>query len=105
MVWKTLQYAIQWSQFVERVGVVLLLAHRPGTKESKGFGGIFQMYLPCILLHLLCDGTNRAFGFRKSHPHVYIAVCLLKVTPNLRGHLPEKKFVRALFLRKPPQTI
>ena len=30
---------------------------------------------------------------------------VIKVTPNLRGCPPEKKFVRALFSRKPPQTI
>lgn len=41
MVWRTVQYMMLWLQSVGRVAVVLLLGHRQGTRESKGFGGMF----------------------------------------------------------------
>ena len=52
MVWRTLQNVMLWLQSVVTVGVVLLLENR------KALKGYFPMYLPCILLNILCDGTN-----------------------------------------------
>ena len=45
-------------------------------------------------------GYKRIFYFL-----IYFETFVIKVTPNLRGCLSEKKFVRALFFRKPPKTI
>ena len=60
MIWRTLQYVMLWLQSVghARVGVVLLLGHQQGTREWKGFGGIFPMYLPRILQRILSILSN-----------------------------------------------
>ena len=56
----------------------------------------------CSYVRLL-KMNEKLMRLRSSHPRRFGVT--LKVTPNLRGCLPEKKFVRALFFRKPPQTI
>ena len=42
MVWRTLQFAMQWLQSVERVVVVILLVHQLGTSELKDWRDVFR---------------------------------------------------------------
>ena len=44
MMWRSLKYVMLWLQSLGhgRVGLVLLLGHQQGTREWKGFGGMFS---------------------------------------------------------------